>query len=85
MGLWLFLGWVWETLERLGIFGQIGFVLDFWQIDWCFLDFFGNCKMSGSGSNSAFPLPPKIKNFAGNTTDIGWKHGTDASGNGKKK
>ena len=41
--------------------------------------------MSGTDSNSAFPpLPPKSKNVAGNRTDIGWKRGTDASGNRKK-
>jgi len=41
--------------------------------------------MFGTDLNSAFPpLPPKSKNVAGNRTDIGWKHATDASGNEKK-
>jgi len=40
--------------------------------------------MSGIGSNSTFPLPPRSKNIVGNRTDIGWKHGTNASGNEKK-
>jgi len=40
--------------------------------------------MFGSGSNSAFPLPPKSKNVAGNITNIGWKHETNASGNENK-
>jgi len=40
--------------------------------------------MFGSGLNSAFPLPPRSKNAAGNRTNIGWKHETDASGNGEK-
>ena len=29
-------------------------------------------------------MAPRSKNAVGNRTDIGWKHGTDASGNGKK-
>jgi len=41
-------------------------------------------KMSRSASNSAFPLPPRSKNFVGNRKNIGWKHGVDVSGNGKK-
>jgi len=46
--------------------------------------------MSGSGtiSNScepnARPPRPRSKNASGNRTNIGWKHGTDVLGNGKK-
>ena len=39
--------------------------------------------MSGTSSNSAL-LPPRSKNVVGNRTDIAWKHGTNASGSGKK-
>jgi len=41
--------------------------------------------MFGSDSNSTFPpLPHRSKNVAGNRTNIGWKHETDALGKGKK-
>jgi len=47
--------------------------------------------MSGSGSNSAgrnvgtsSSLPPRSKNSIGNRIDIGWQHGTDVLGTGKK-
>jgi len=59
----------------LGIFGHIGF----------FLRFLADCKMSESGSNSAFPLPLRSKIFARNRTNIGWKHEIDASGNEKSE
>ena len=50
--------------------------------------------MSGSGSNSSggdttagsssSVARSKYKNAPGNKTDIGWKHGIDVGGNGKK-
>ncbi|XP_068463716.1 uncharacterized protein [Phaseolus vulgaris] len=46
--------------------------------------------MSGSGSNSselnrtAFASSNRSKNAPGNRTDVGWKHGIDINGNGKK-
>jgi len=50
--------------------------------------------MSGSGSNSSggdttaggssLVARNKYKNASGNRADIGWKHGIDADGNGKK-
>jgi len=52
-------------------------------VDCCF-------AMFGSGTTSKFcepnarPLRPRSKNASGNRTDIGWKHGTNVLGNGKK-
>lgn len=37
----------------------------------------------GNG-DTTFPLPPRSKNSTRNRTNIGWKHGTDISGNKKK-
>jgi len=50
----------------------------------CYFAMSGSGTISNSCEPNARPPRPRSKNASGNRTNIGWKHGTDVLGNGKK-